>query len=367
MEYTIISWINNWEFASKVKIASFDLDDTLVKRNNNVWNLSHPNIPSLLDKLTKRGYVIAIFTNRSGLNDPVKINNFIANISDFLPKLAPLAHTSGCFIAIGSNTHGIYRKPNTGMWDLVVSKLNRTISNKSFFCGDAAGRSSVSPLKKILYKKPTKGDFADTDYKFALNIGIKFITPETFLGLDEIEEPKIYGFNPQLYLDNIVPKKNIIPNAELIVMMGYPGSGKSFYCDMLSKRGYTIISKDGNTPASYQNLLKTNMAKKAKIVIDNTHPDYESRKKIILMALDYHYNNLALLVMNTDLITSKHMANTRNLYGGKSIPDIVYKLYQKKYTKPSLEEGWTTITELEINLDEQKIDPKWMECFMILS
>lgn len=48
---------------------------------------------------------------------------------------------------------------------------------ESFYCGDAAGRPAKGKRKK---------DFSDTDRKFAINIGIKFYTPEMyFLGENE--------------------------------------------------------------------------------------------------------------------------------------------------------------------------------------
>ena len=53
-----------------------------------------------------------------------------------------------------------YRKPNIGMWET----LSKMIDIKSaFYIGDAAGR---------------KGDFSDSDLKFAENIEIQFYVPE---------------------------------------------------------------------------------------------------------------------------------------------------------------------------------------------
>ena len=61
------------------------------------------------------------------------------------------------------------------MWNLFSEKYNgknKIDMQNSFYCGDAAGR-----------KDGKHKDFSDSDYKFALNVGISFKTPENlFLG-----------------------------------------------------------------------------------------------------------------------------------------------------------------------------------------
>lgn len=55
------------------------------------------------------------------------------------------------------------------MWDYFVKNLNggkKVDMDISFYCGDAAGR-----------KAPVK-DFTDSDLKFALNLKLKFYTPD---------------------------------------------------------------------------------------------------------------------------------------------------------------------------------------------
>jgi len=86
----------------------------------------------------------------------------------------------------------VYRKPNVGMFETIVSLYNSkgvTIDlENSVFVGDAAGR--------VIGKGKSK-DHGDSDYKFALNIGVKFVTPEThFLG-EVIQYPiPPVGFRP---------------------------------------------------------------------------------------------------------------------------------------------------------------------------
>jgi histidinol phosphatase-like enzyme len=67
----------------------------------------------------------------------------------------------------------VYRKPNIGMYQ-VVEKLYRDKGYEidlacSVFVGDAAGRLAVGGKRK---------DHSNTDYQFAVNVGLRFITPE---------------------------------------------------------------------------------------------------------------------------------------------------------------------------------------------
>ena len=61
----------------------------------------------------------------------------------------------------------------TGMFDLVKSlyqqKGYEIDMDKSVYVGDAAGRLAGVGRRK---------DHGDTDYKLALNVGLKFVTPE---------------------------------------------------------------------------------------------------------------------------------------------------------------------------------------------
>jgi bifunctional polynucleotide phosphatase/kinase len=73
-----------------------------------------------------------------------------------------------------------FRKPAIGSWEHIRNKLFKgcTIDMaNSFYCGDAAGRPKTATRSK---------DFSDSDIKFALNVGLKFHTPEElFLGQKE--------------------------------------------------------------------------------------------------------------------------------------------------------------------------------------
>ncbi len=61
-----------------------------------------------------------------------------------------------------------FKKPLGTMWEYYLEMFKdgpEVNKKKSFYCGDAAGRSKTSDKKK---------DFSDSDLKFALNIGLPF-------------------------------------------------------------------------------------------------------------------------------------------------------------------------------------------------
>jgi bifunctional polynucleotide phosphatase/kinase len=72
------------------------------------------------------------------------------------------------------NKYDIYRKPNVGMYQVVKQLYEEkglaVDLENSLFVGDAAGRLGGG--------KGKVKDHSDTDYKFALNVGVKFVTPE---------------------------------------------------------------------------------------------------------------------------------------------------------------------------------------------
>lgn len=77
------------------------------------------------------------------------------------------------FRVLAALERDIFRKPQSGMFDTVKALYRERGLEidlaKSVFVGDAAGR---------LAGKGQFKDHGDTDFKFALNVGVKFLTPE---------------------------------------------------------------------------------------------------------------------------------------------------------------------------------------------
>lgn len=101
-----------------------------------------------------------------------------------------------------------FRKPRIGMWDHYRVKLippELTASNNhedSFYVGDAAGRPNN-------WKSKAKKDFSDSDLKFALNIPLKFHTPESFWDGESVPS-FMPTFQPRLFLMETSKKPPIL-------------------------------------------------------------------------------------------------------------------------------------------------------------
>ena len=152
------------------------MDGTLIKpkdgrrfpTDSNDWEFWGPEVIPKLKALHKDGFVIAVFTNQGGVaigkTNPADLKIKFRNIQKEVT--VPMSF----FVAIGrsSDKRNAYRKPRKGMFWLCkedVYGFKKVDTAESFYCGDAAGRMS---------------DFADSDIKFAVNIGLNFLTPEMF-------------------------------------------------------------------------------------------------------------------------------------------------------------------------------------------
>lgn len=305
-------------------LAGFDLDSTLIKTksgktfpiNNSDWVLLYDLISEKLKTLNK--HTIVIFSNQMG------ISKGHLNETDLIEKIKAIKNKLNIqFIFIASKEDDNFRKPRIGMYEYIEKKINIQFDKKkSFYVGDMAGRSK---------------DKTDTDRKFALNIGIKFYTPEEYF-LDKDEEV----YNLEGYkLDNSHKgtKINVDVKKELIMVSGLPGSGKSY----LAKKfiGYKFFSRDENG-AKYLKLAEKSIKNNEPVIIEGLFSTNESRNKVLELVKGTDYTT-RLIQMDTDVYLSYHLNLYRSLFEGKDkIPMIVYHKYKKNYEEPIVNH-WTSI------------------------
>ncbi|CAL7941007.1 unnamed protein product [Xylocopa violacea] len=329
------------------KIAAFDLDGTLIKTKSGLvfpkhyddWELIYHNVSAKLKELYNNDYKIVVFTNQASIGSgKLNANLFKNKLKNITGKInIPIQ----IFIATG---HNIYRKPATGMWKKLEENNDSVPIDKtnSFYVGDAAGRpKNWAPGKKK--------DHSSADRLYALNLNLKFYTPEEFfLGHSQVPY-NLPTFNPKNLSntktsteDNIISK-----NQEVVLMVGCPGSGKSHFVKQYLK-SYVHVNRD--TLGSWQkcvDLVERSLTDKNSVAVDNTNPDCASRKRYIEVARKCGVP-IRCFVMSTSIDHAKHNNKFRELTDPShmKVSEIIINSYVKNYQEPNLEEGFTEIVHV---------------------
>lgn len=331
------------KYIKRKAIACFDIDGTIIKtksgkkfaRDKYDWTFWSDNVKEKLHSLKK--HAIIFFTNQKGLQKKEdKLNNWLDKCLDILNELNLPVQV---YVATGNNR---YRKPSLGMWDLVEKEWKNIDKERSFYCGDAAGR---------------KGDFSDSDRKFALNIGIDFFTPEEFFyTLSDKQEYKMDKLDFSVYKKNKQPniQNFIVDGQQLVIMVGYPGSGKSTLANKIAKKYKKFIVVNQDTCKTLSKCIK--LAKQAlndnkSVIIDNTNSTRKTRMKYLNIKVNSHKT---LIHMTTPIKIAQHNNKYREYITkgeNKRVPDVVYYTFRKKYEPPD-EQQYDKLFEIKFTINK---------------
>ncbi|KAG0172213.1 hypothetical protein DFQ30_010907 [Apophysomyces sp. BC1015] len=248
-----------------------------------------------------------------------------------------------------------------GMWDWVEEQANDGVvidKKESFYVGDAAGRADG-------WKPQMKKDHACADRKFAANIGLPFHTPEAFF-LGEAEAAFSWGsFNPHEYprtlpLLSSSSSPIVAKGTEVIVFVGYPSSGKSYFAQKyLVSEGYEYVNQDVlKSRDKCVKACKAALASNKSVVIDNTNPEASTRTLYIKLA------QLAGVPVRCFHFTAdEHLSRHNNLYraippspnGREVLSDIVFRTFKSKFQEPHESEGFDEIKKINFVFDGSDI------------
>jgi len=320
------------EFEFKTKLALFDLDNTLIVTksgkkfaiNEDDWIFRFKNVKTKLSEL--KDYCIVIVSNQAGIDSgKEKPDRWIRKLDNIQKKLNLDLYV---FCSTG---HNIYRKPFPTFFLEIIPDHDQIDFENSFFCGDSAGR---------------KNDYRDTDYKFALNCGLKFLTPELFFEGKQSRIPKIEYPNVK---DIKNTKLKFAPQEkEIIIMVGFPASGKSYVSKLIHDTyKYEIINQDIlKTKAKCIKFAINLIGDNKSLIIDATNPSSDTRKTWIDLAKKHNYT-VRVINMTTSLELSKHNNSYRYLKNKQNyIPEIAYNIFKSKFEVPNLNEGIKEIIKM---------------------
>lgn len=292
------------KYRHRQRVAMFDYDWTLVRPKSNGtfskglddWRWLSTNVPQVMEEFYNKGYSISIVTNQT-TNTKMKTEQ-IVNVLSSLPFPS--------YVAIGKEKED--KKPNKTMFDAIVND-KKVDYKKSVFVGDALGR---------------QGDWSDIDKQFAENSGfINILAPDDIFKMDD--KPSV--------------AVKVAETQEIIVMVGFPGSGKSTIANSFDKNKYIVISGDEHkTSKKMIKVSEKYIDDGYSIVYDSTNPSIDKRKEFIEVANKYSLP-IRAVVMNTDMSEAMFRNNKRD----KVIPKIVYYTFRKRFEEPTLDEGFKDI------------------------
>ncbi|THG99041.1 hypothetical protein EW026_g3231 [Hermanssonia centrifuga] len=226
-------------------------------------------------------------------------------------------------------------------------KIDKTIS---LFVGDAAGR---------------KGDHASTDRKWALNVGIPFLTPEEyFLGLKpaDFTLPGFHVSSLPSNLPAITPTSTpLLPQPgsppEIMLFVGFPALGKSsFYRKYFQPSGYIHVNQDTlRTRAKCIKAVEEAIKAGESCAVDNTNRDVSTRKYYVDLAKKLDTPIRCILFSG-----SLELAWHNNLYRAYNLPEHVaskvpkrdllpygaFTSFQQDYEEPTITEGFSEVKKV---------------------
>lgn len=273
----------------KVKLAMFDLDETLIttqskkvfSQSSSDWKFKYTNVVEKLSELNARGFLVFIVTNQLG------ISKGFLSVELFNRKIAEiLKNFTFRVVVLAATKHDRFRKPCAGAFDYILQnhlsiKDEQVDRSCSFFCGDAAGRIVCSGGM----------DHSSADLLFALNTNLLFKTPEEFFQQHKslsspLLERKVKMITPDSFFQQYVEQYSKLKKM-VVFIAGPPRSGKTFLASFF--KGFDILRvSNANCRRKLERLREALNRTAFKIVIDFSAQGPEPAKELedILRELD---------------------------------------------------------------------------------
>lgn len=166
--------------------------------------------------------------------------------------------------------------------------------------------------------------------------------------------------------------------SNVVMILGFPASGKSSYTKIYTGKGYTALNRDseGGTIADLLPKMEQLLKDGKDIALDNLFPTIEIRKPFIELAKKYNAN-IGCIHMQTSIEDAqfnflKRMIELRGKFltpdeikkdkSPNIFPPAVFFKYKKEFQKPTVEEGFSGISKAEFT----RQDPDFTNKALIL-
>ena len=179
-----------------------------------------------------------------------------------------------------------------------------------------------------------------------------FIIGES-LDIEQISDVKYVSSMNYFFDDEITVDKNKFSQFKkisvptIIMLSGFPGSGKSTISKEFTEMNYKLIDGDKLSSIKMMNQVLELMKKKESIIIDGTFLTKKSRKTYIdMIKNESEEYDILMIEVTTDSFESfvRNVKRSRDKKSGRNmIPLKVYQDFLKKYQSPMLNEGFTAI------------------------
>ena len=345
--FTLITYENHFRPTkgnNGIKVIFADLDHTLITpkgkhvfpKSLDDWKWKNDAVVPKLKEMYAMGYEIVIVSNQKKMKgDEVRAKAKMIYDDLSLP-----------FVFISGHSDLYYRKPQLGLLEVLIEYIFKERSNidpSSIFLGDSAA-----------------------DLYFARNTNIRFVhTDMFFLGTQHKEFAKIEAKAHPLTewvskSASAAPSLSLLPalkssSKHLVIMVGSPASGKSYYSLELEKKGFVRINKDTmKTDKVAEKAFNAAFKDGRNIVVDNTNPTKEARAKWIAAAKKASYS-VTIVWMNFPMPVVEFLDNYR-IYKNKNqdthVPAVAMRVYYKKLEAPTQDECDNLVEVKTINNTE---------------
>ncbi|GIX65858.1 polynucleotide kinase 3'-phosphatase, putative [Babesia caballi] len=295
------------------RLAMFDMDSTLMLTPStlvgdlvkgrrpstnkpsvaNDFILYNPNVREKLKAELDSGKAILVCSNQSQLFDNRKQSKLIfgpgmlAFYEEHLNEGIKVDRAGSFYVGDAAGRHWSKELLDANCKRVLALLQAADYSQKKYQCLDRYGQiknvdgaAVVAKVKEGSLRQIFQRDFSDCDYKFALNCGVAFYTPEEYfcnlprVPLSVAFDPKDIGANPVV----------LQVDEGMVILVGPPGSGKTFLCTHYLSNFVRIGQEVLRNGKSGMAKVREHLQKGESVVIDSTNPTAKERQEFIALA-----------------------------------------------------------------------------------